>query len=648
MHYPPYARFENLRKLHRLRFVAGRMFFVLCILGLVGGFILFNFFYLQLTHHKHYSMLSNDNRINIFPIQPRRGNIYDRTAIPLADSRPIYGISINPNEVTDPQWIIDQISPFVPISKQEKKGFLREINIQGQRREILLKEVMPEDIAPLAMHLYRLKGVMITADTIRNYIYDDVFAHITGHIGEIDADDLASLDRRNYLGSRYIGKIGIEKYYESDLRGSLGEEYLEINARGSPIRTLYTQPSKQGKDLMLTVDFRMQQAAHNLLSGYEGAVVVIDTRSGDILVLASRPSFNPNAFLLYRFGEASPHSPPNLTSFFNRATSGRYSPGSTVKPLIALSALKAKSFSTKEKYFAGPFYTIPDTKKRYRDWRKWGHGWLNMQKAITQSSDVFFYEVARRTGIHNIANIYKDFGFGSPTGIDFHEDKGLVPTPEWKKATKHEPWYLGETLIVGIGQGYLLATPLQMAYGMLVFASKGKGIKPRLLRATRDNSTHDWNYKKPEAKRELTKFSEEYWQYITKGMVDSIYKPNGTAFSTKFPKIYKVAGKTGTVQVRTFDESEERDSRKLPKRHRDHAMFVGFAPFDEPEIAFAVVVEHSGTGGRIASPMMKNLLSVYFDFVRDEESLEATSLIQNKDKNLPSPGKKAALIKKPL
>jgi penicillin-binding protein 2 len=459
--------------------------------------------------------------------------------------------------------------------------------------------------------------VEIRARLVRNYPYGEAVAHALGYVGGINAEDMKSIDQSNYLGTALIGKVSVERNYESDLHGQVGHADVLANARGRIMQILDDEPSVPGKDLILTLDIESQIAAHNGLTGRRGAVVAIDPKNGEILVFASAPAFDPNAISIgmsrkeYRTLQDDPDLP-----LFNRALRGSYPPGSTIKPFLALAGLSYDVLDPDRKVFCGGHYRLPGSTHRYRDWKRGGHGLMTLHESIEQSCDVYFYTLARELGIDRMAIFLKNFGLGNRTGIDIAGEKpGLVPSREWKRQAfsnrADQVWFPGETIITGIGQGYLLVTPLQLAHATAAIANRGIRFRPTLLRAFADSVTDTAEFLEPEPLDPVGAIDDEQWERVISAMNAVMQGRRGTARATGADAPFTMAGKTGTAQVFSVGQNEEYDAEEIAERMRDHALFIAFAPLEDPQIAVAVIVENGEHGSSTAAPIGRQVIETY-------------------------------------
>jgi penicillin-binding protein 2 len=468
-----------------------------------------------------------------------------------------------------------------------------------------------EEIARVAIDLYRFPGVEIKADLNRHYPLGSRAAHVIGYVGRIDEAELQKIDERAYQDITHIGKTGAEKSYEEILRGQTGYQQVETNAEGRILRVLERKLPVAGQNIYLTIDIRLQVVAEQALEGYNGAVVAIDPRNGDILALASMPVFDPNPFVngidvaSYKALNTSPDRP-----LLNRALKGLYPPGSTIKPFMALAGLEFGTANRNRAVFCPGAYSLSGSNHRFRCWKKGGHGTTNLDKAITQSCDVFFYDLALNTGVDRIHDFLDKFYLGRPTGVDLPGERaGVLPSQAWKRQTYNKPWYAGETLNIGIGQGYMLTTPLQLAHATAIVAQGGKSFQPRILYATQEQGSQEKYLAPPRPLPPVETRDPRQWEFVTNAMAHVVQF--GTARKIGQGSSYSIAGKTGTAQVFSLGRDEKYDVKRLAKHLQDHALFVAFAPADNPRIAVAVIAEHGGGGSATAAPIAKQVLDAY-------------------------------------
>lgn len=589
------------RRVVRQRLVIASVIIGLLFFGLVGQLI-----YLQVGQHEQLSARSQDNRVRIAPLSPTRGIIYDRNGEVLADNQAAFRLSVIPEQVDDMPALLSALDNLIGISAEERAAFA-EARAQARHfQQIPLKSQLTEQqVGRLAVNRHRFPGVEVEAYLSRHYPYASTAAHVVGYVGRITRDELRQRDQRRYRGTSLIGKTGIERLYEHELRGTMGIEHIESNALGRSIRVLDRDPPTPGADIHLTLDIDLQQAAEQALGDFRGAIVALDPHDGAVLALASQPGFNPNALVqgidreAFEQLSASPTQP-----LFNRALSGRYPPGSTIKPFLGLAGAASGHLDPNATVFCNGTYTLPDVKRVWRDWKPEGHGRINLIQAVAQSCDIYYYDLAHRMGIDSMHQWMSEFGFGALTGIDLPGERaGIMPSRDWKRATLDASWYRGETINTGIGQGFTLSTPIQLATSTAMLANRGRPVRPHL------RSKRDVKLSAPETDR-LTLDNEQLWQVAIDSMVEVVHGPRGTARQIA-PSDYKLAGKTGTAQVIGIGQDEEYDEQAIPERFHDHALFTAFAPAADPRIAVAVVVENGGSGSKTAAPMAKEVITTW-------------------------------------
>jgi len=595
--------------------------FAALMLALVAGRLV----WLQVLQYEHYAELSQGNRVRIEPLPPDRGIIYDRKGRVLAENTPAYQLTITREQVPD---LDATLSRLVQMDLLESDDLDRVRKLLASRR---LFEAVPvrlrltdDEISRYAVHRHELPGVDLATRMARHYPYGPVGVHALGYVGSISEEDLKRLDPGEYFGTAAIGKTGIERAYESELHGEGGFREVLVNAEGRSVDTmggakpqLRTERPVAGKDLELSLDIELQRVAEEALGTKRGAVVALDPWTGDVLVLASTPTFDPNKFARgisakdYRELTTDPDQP-----LYNRALRGTYPPGSTIKPLMALAGLEAGVIKPEDKRFCPGYFTLPGSTRRYRDWKKQGHGYVDMREAIMTSCDVYFYGLAATLGIDRIHDTMARLGFGSPTGIDVEgERSGIMPSTEWKKQAfkkrEMQVWFPGETVIVGIGQGYWTTTPLQLAHATAVLATRGPHFKPQLVRALRDPNTRERSQRPSQPLPTVLLKNPANWEVIVDAMVAVTTGPRGTAVRAARGAGYTIAGKTGTAQVFSVGQQERYDEEEVAERLRDHALFVAFAPAEKPKLVIAVLVENGGHGGSVAAPVARAVFDAY-------------------------------------
>jgi penicillin-binding protein 2 len=597
--------------------------------GCVAGFMLLvvagRLVWLQVLEYEHYAELSQGNRVRIDPLPPDRGIIYDRKGRVLAENTPAYQLTVTREQVADLDATLDRL---VRLKLLETDDLDRVRKLLGSRR---LFEAVPvrlrltdEEISRYAVNRHDLPGVDLATRMARHYPYGTVGVHALGYVGSISEEDLKRLDPAEYFGTATIGKTGLERAYEGQLHGRGGFREVLVNAEGRTVDTLggakpelRVERPAAGNDLELSLDIELQRVAEEALGAQRGAVVALDPWTGEVLVLASTPTFDPNKFARgistqdYRDLTTNPDQP-----LYNRALRGTYPPGSTIKPLMALAGLEAGVIKPEDTRFCPGYFMLPKSARRYRDWKKEGHGKVDMHEAIMTSCDVYFYGLAATLGIDRIHDAMSRLGFGGITGIDVEgERSGIMPSTEWKKgafkAREMQVWFPGETVIVGIGQGYWTATPLQLAHATAVLATRGPHFKPQLVRALRDPGTRELSARPPQPLPTVQLNNADSWEVIVDAMVAVTTGARGTAVRASRGTSYTIAGKTGTAQVYSIGQQEKYNEAEVAERLRDHALFVAFAPAEKPRLVIAVLVENGGHGGSVAAPVARAVFDAY-------------------------------------
>ncbi len=593
----------------KLRLVLSLGFVLVLLFILLARFV-----YLQAVRYSHYQTLAENNRISVVPIVPNRGLILDRNGVVLAHNYSGYTLEITPSKAGNLEAVIDELAKLVDIQPGDRRRF-KKLLLESRNFESLpiRSRLSDVEVARFAAQRYRFPGIEIKARLFREYPYREQTSHLIGYIGRINQTEIQQLEQdgtaANYRGSNHIGKTGIEQSYENELHGTTGIEQVEVDAGARAVRVLSRIPPVSGNNLMLSLDIKLQEVAEKSFGNYRGALVAIDPRNGEILAFVSKPGYDPNLFIDGIDTESwdalnnSPDVPLN-----NRALRGQYPPGSTIKPFMALAGLYYNKRSPGYTISDPGYFTLPGSRHQYRDWKKGGHGSVDMFKSIVVSCDTYFYGLATELGIDNISTFLPQFGFGKKTGIDMEgEVSGLVPSQEWKRRRHQQKWYAGDTVSVGIGQGYNLATPLQLAFATAVLANDGVAWRPHLVKQVqRSDKTPA-----PEVKPEFTlNLDPEHLALVKRAMV-AVTQPGGTAARAGAGAPYTFAGKTGTSQVIGMKQGEEYIESQVQERHRDHALFIAFAPADQPRIALAVLVENGGHGGATAAPIARRVLDYY-------------------------------------
>ena len=608
------------------------LFFRRALVSFVGiailvGLLLFNLFKIQVEQHQDYQTRSNDNRIKIVPVSPNRGLIYDRNGIILAENRPIYSLEITLEKVSELDQTFADLKQIMGITNEDIAKFQKERRRTRRFKSVpILGHLNEKQVALFSVNQHRLPGVEVKAHLKRYYPYGDALTHVLGYVAKINDRDLKKLDKAgslsNYKATRDMGKLGIERYYEELLHGTSGYQEVEVNSRGRVIRTLKYIPPIPGKDIKINIDIKLQQYVQNLLiernidpvTGKEivkyrrGSIVVLDPKDNAILAMVSSPSYDPNLFVQgisskkYRALLSNPDRP-----LVNRVTLGIYPPASTVKPFIAVAALTEGVITPNTTRNDPGWWQIPNsTSRKFRDWLRWGHGRVNIYKAIEESVDTYFYQVAYDLGIDRLSSWMNKFGYGEYTGIDIHEEsRANMPTREWKKIRHKRPWYQGDTIPVGIGQGYWTATPLQIAKATSVLVNSGVVYRPHLLKNIMNE--------KVEAPVEFKNFpaitgvDPKTWEIAREGMHRVLYGNRGTARKSFYNTPYQAGGKSGSAQVFGLAKNQKYNADELEEHLRDHALFTAFAPFDNPQVVVAMVLENAGGGSSNGGPIARKI-----------------------------------------
>jgi penicillin-binding protein 2 len=581
-------------------------------------------FQLQVVQHSHFSTLSEDNRIKVQPLPPSRGLIYDANDVLLADNLPSYALSITPEKVPDLDATLAALAEIVTITDDDRERFARLLPKRRRFEGVPIRLDLDErERARIAVHGHRFPGVDIHAELLRYYPEGIATAHVLGYVGRINEEEMERIDVSDYAGTSHIGKLGVELAHEDWLHGHVGVEQAVVNARGRVLERREEKAPVPGRDLHLFLDIDLQKDAIAALGDNRGAIVAIDPSTGGVLALASTPTYDPNPFVAGIGHAAYAALRDDIDKpLYNRAVRGQYPPGSTIKQFVALGGLALGAISAYEGKYCGGYFQLPGHSHRYRCWRRGGHGTVAMESAIVQSCDVYFYRLANELGIDRLNGFLSEFGFGERTGADIAgELGGLLPSPQWKERTRKQVWYPGETLIVGIGQGSFLATPLQLAAATAAMANRGRYIVPRMVKATRAGVGKPLVPAEPEV-RQIAADDPRHWQVAIDAMTAVVESARGTARRIRSDD-YRIAGKTGTAQVFTVGQNESYNEAEVAERMRDHALFVAFAPVEEPRIAISVIVENGGHGGSVAAPIARAVMDSYLLGRRVPASMDA-------------------------
>jgi len=594
----------------RLRLVLSLGFVAVMLLILLG-----RFFYLQVIRHGYFHTMAESNRIYVVPIVPNRGLLLDRNGVVMAQNYSGYTLEIAPNKVADIDALIAELSQLVTITPRDIKRFKKMLTERQALETMPLRsQLSDEEVARLSAQQFRFPGVEIKARLFREYPFSDVTSHLIGYVGRINQNDIDQLTQdeiaSNYLGSDYIGKTGVEQSYERELHGTTGFEQVEIDAGGRAVRVLSRTAPLSGSNVVLTLDSKLQEVAEEAFGDYRGALVALDPTNGEVLAFISKPGYDPSLFIDGIDTETwdelnnSPDTPLN-----NRALRGQYPPGSTIKPFMALAGLHYNTRSPSTSIRDPGYFLLPGSRHQYRDWKTGGHGGVDLFKSIVVSCDTYYYGLATEMGIENMHSYLTSFGFGKKTGLDMEgETSGLMPSTEWKAKRYNQLWFPGDTVSAGIGQGYNLVTPLQLAFATATLANDGVAFKPHLVREIRPVK----GAAVPTETRQLfdLQINPEHIKLV-KSAMEAVTKPGGTAAGAGYGVAYRMAGKTGTAQVIAIKQGEKYDEKKVSEYNRDHAWFIAFAPADKPRIALAVLAENGGHGSSTAAPIARKVMDYY-------------------------------------
>ena len=594
--------------------------------------ILFNNIYnLEVESYDKYKTKSNSNRIKVLPVAPNRGLIYDRNGVLLAENKPIYSLEVIPEDVKDIKEQLSAVSDLLDISEEKQEKVLKSLRSKRRFKPIEIhSRLSDQQVAIFSVHQHKFPGFFIDARLKRYYPFADLTTHSVGYVARINQRDNIKLEDKgiadNYKATRNIGKLGLEKYYEEMLHGSIGHQEVEINNQGRIIRTLNFTPPIPGKDLTLSLDIELQMIAKRALSGNRGSVVVMDPRTGEILAMYSNPSYDGNLFV-HGISTKNYNKLRNSKDlpFINRSTQGLFPPASTIKPLIALTGLEEKMITPEFEIYDPGFYQLKGVDTKRRDWKKWGHGMVNLTKSLEQSCNIYYYDLAFKLGITRISTMMEKFGFGEYSGIDIHEERsGTMPSVEWKRARYNQQWYTGETLSVGIGQSYWTVTPIQLVNSISILVNKGEIRIPHLLKSTTETINTIVNNKVEtetmttdivyEDKPPIVISEPKNWDYVLDGLHNTVQKRGATGYNAFKGSTYDAAGKTGSAQVANIKQDEKYDAATTSENQRDNAMFIAFAPYEAPEIVVAVAIENVAKGGGAsnAAPVARQIMDQYF------------------------------------
>ncbi len=606
-----------------------RISIALIVIVLMISALVINLYILQIVDHESFVSRSNSNRIKIIPIAPPRGLIYDRYGVLLAENQPLYELEVIPEDLDKNKSLRNTINELVTIldlSMDEKDidNLVDRIRVSKKFKSIVLASKLTEDqVATFSVNQFKFLGFSVAPKLKRYYPYGSLLTHALGYVARINQKDVEMLDQlnksENYAATQDIGKLGVEKYYEDILHGKVGYKEVEVDSTGRIVRTLKFQPPVPGKDIYLTIDINMQKKAMELLSEYKGAIVMLNPNNGEILAFASNPSYDPNMFvrgILNKEYQELLNNPDR--PLINRVSQGGYSPASTIKPLMSVMGLNEGIITPTTRFFGGPHYTLPGSTHKFRDWKKWGHGWMDVYRAIEISCDTFFYDMAFKSGIDNIHKYMSLFGFGQHSGIDLYEESlGVLPSKQWKLARHKQVWVPGDTVPIGIGQGYWTTTLIQLARAHSILTQHGKNIIPHLALDYNELSKEEFiiNHSKqkyiPQPDVAVKVKSTDYFDVGMKGMYLVVNGPEGTGRRAFAGTKYVAAGKSGTAQLKNIKQDQHYNAAAIAKEHRDNALFVSFAPYSSPKALVGIILENAGGGSRFAAPLARQLLDAY-------------------------------------
>lgn len=567
-------------------------------------------YFLQVTEFDYNSTVSENNRVHVLPIPPERGFIYDRNGVLLADNQPSFNMTITRERAGDTAKVLDSVISILHLPEEDRAVFAKAMKQARHPFDpsTLLYELTEDQIALLAVNQFRLPGIDVEAQFVRHYPQGDHFAHSVGYVGRINEKEAKQLNATQYCGTQSIGKTGIERFYENELHGQVGFEEVETNAQGRVMRVLRHTDAVAGKNIVLSLDIKLQEAAEDALGDRRGSIIALDPKTGEVLAMVSKPSFDPNLFVTgissrdYSGLRDSIDKP-----LFNRALRGLYAPGSTIKPEVAIAGLDSGVISASTRVFDPGYFQLPNVDHKYRNWNHSGDGWVDLNAAIMRSNDTYFYDLASKLGIDRMHDYMAEFGLGQKVSLDmFEESSGLMPSREWKRSTRRQAWFPGETVILGIGQGYMQVTPLQLAQATALIANKGVWNRPHLAR-TVDGTPPVDEHPIPN----LVLRDPRDWDQVNHAMQLVMHDPRGIARAAAQGVQYRIAGKSGTAQVVAIKQGERYNRLKTAERNRDNALFVGFAPAEDPQIVISVMIENGEAGGRVAGPVVRKVMDAW-------------------------------------
>ena len=601
----PLKDHETEKRLVNKRLIACALLVLAVSCTLIG-----RLYFLQVTEFDYNSTVSENNRVHVLPIPPERGFIYDRNGVLLADNQPSFNMTITRERAGDTAKVLDTVMSVLHLPDEDRAVFTKAMKQARHPFDpsTLLYELTEDQIALLAVNQFRLPGIDVEAQFVRHYPQGDHFAHSVGYVGRINEKEAKQLDPTEYRGTQSIGKTGIERFYENALHGKVGFEEVETNAQGRVMRVLRHHDAVAGKNIVLSLDIKLQEAAEDALGDRRGSIIAIDPKTGEVLAMVSKPSFDPNLFVTgisskdYSALRDSQDKP-----LFNRALRGLYAPGSTIKPEVAIAGLDSGVISASTRVFDPGYFQLPNVDHKYRNWNHSGDGWVDLNAAIMRSNDTYFYDLASKLGIDRMHDYMSMFGLGQKVSLDmFEESPGLMPSREWKRSTRRQAWFPGETVILGIGQGYMQVTPLQLAQATALIANKGVWNRPHLAKTIDGTPPADEN-----PMPNIVLHDPKEWEQVNHAMQLVMHDPRGIARAAALGAQYRIAGKSGTAQVVAIKQGERYNRLKTAERNRDNALFVGFAPAEDPQIVISVMIENGEAGGRVAGPVVRKVMDAW-------------------------------------
>ena len=567
-------------------------------------------YFLQVTEFDYNSTVSENNRVHVLPIPPERGFIYDRNGVLLADNQPSFNMTLTRERAGDSAKVLDSVISILHLPEEDRAVFTKAMKQARHPFDpsTLLYELTEEQIALLAVNQYRLPGIEVEAQFVRHYPQGDHFAHSVGYVGRINEKEAKQLNPTEYRGTQSIGKTGIERFYEHALHGTVGFEEVETNAQGRVMRVLRHTDAVPGKNIVLSLDIKLQEAAEDALGDRRGSIIALDPKTGEVLAMVSKPSFDPNLFVTGISSKDYSGLRDSIDKpLFNRALRGLYAPGSTIKPEVAIAGLDSGVISASTRVFDPGYFQLPNVEHKYRNWNHSGDGWVDLNAAIMRSNDTYFYDLASKLGIDRMHDYLSMFGLGQKVSLDmFEESSGLMPSREWKRSTRRQAWFPGETVILGIGQGYMQVTPLQLAQATALIANKGVWNRPHLARTIDGAPPVDEH---PMAN--IVLHDPKEWEQVNHAMQLVMHDARGIARASATGAQYRIAGKSGTAQVVAIKQGERYNRLKTAERNRDNALFVGFAPAEDPQIVISVMIENGEAGGRVAGPVVRKVMDAW-------------------------------------